>query len=75
MLEDPAPSVAVSQLAEAGIQVTVFAWAKTYELGDTRTALVMAISERMEALGMSLSTPPRDIRLVQDDTEAAHPPA
>ena len=75
VLEDPAPSVAVSQLAEAGIQMTVFAWAKTYELGDTRSALVMAIRERMEALGMSLSTPPRDIRLVQDDTEAAHPPA
>lgn len=75
VLDDPAPSVAVSQLADAGTQVTLFAWAKTYELGDTRSELVMAIRERMDALGMSLASAPRDIRLLQDDTQAVHPPA
>ena len=75
VLDDPAPSVAVSQLADAGTQMTLFAWAKTYELGDTRSELVMAIRERMDALGMSLASAPRDIRLLQDDTQAVHPPA
>lgn len=75
VLDDPAPSVAVSQLADAGTQMTLLAWAKTYELGDTRSELVMAIRERMDALGMSLASAPRDIRLLQDDTQAVHPPA
>ena len=69
VLEDPAPSVAVSQLADAGVQMTLFAWAKTYELADTRTGLVMAVKERMDALGMSLAAAPRDVRLYQPDSD------
>ena len=49
VLDDPAPSVSIGRLAETGIEVTLFAWAKTYELGSARTALVMAVRDRMDA--------------------------
>lgn len=50
VLEDPAPSVVVGQLADAGVQMTLFAWAKTYELGDVRSGLVLAVRERLDGL-------------------------
>lgn len=64
VLDDPAPVVVVNNLAETGIQMTLLAWSKTYELGDTRTALVLAIRERLAEMGMSLGPATRDLRIV-----------
>lgn len=69
VLEDPAPSVSVGRLAETGIELTLFAWAKTYELGTARNALVMAVRDRMDAAGMSHGAGPRDVRVYHHDAD------
>lgn len=65
VLDDPAPTVSVNNLVETGIQMTLLAWAKSYELGDTRTALVLALRERLAEMGMSLGPATRDLRIVR----------
>ncbi len=65
VLDDPAPVVAVNNLAETGVQMTLLAWAKTYELGDTRTALVLALRERLAGMGVSRGPATRDLRIVR----------
>lgn len=69
VLDDPAPSVSIGRLAETGIEVTLFAWAKTYELGSARTALVMAVRDRMDAANLAHGAGPRDVRVYHHDAD------
>ena len=71
VLDDPAPSVLVGTLGETGIELTLYAWAKTYELGGTRSELVAAVRDRMDALGMSHGAGPRDVRVYHHDADGA----
>ena len=69
VLDDPAPSVSIGRLAETGIEVTLFAWAKTYELGSARNGLVMAVRDRMDAANRSHGAGPRDVRIYHHDAD------
>lgn len=69
VLDDPAPSVSIGRLAETGIEVTLFAWAKTYELGTARNGLVMAVRDRMDAASLSHGAGPRDVRVYHHDAD------
>ena len=63
VLDDPAPVVLVNNLGDNGVQMTLLAWAKTYELGGVRTALVLSVRDRLKSLGMSLGPATQDIRI------------
>lgn len=63
VLDDPAPVVVVNNLGATGIEMTLLAWAKTYELGSVRTALVLSIRDRLKDLGMSLGPTIQDLRI------------
>ena len=52
ILEDPAPAVTVNKLTATGTELTLCAWAKTYELSDTRSDLIVAVREQMNKLGL-----------------------
>ena len=67
MLDDPAPVVLVDNLGANGIQMTLLAWAKSYEMGGVRTALVLSIRDRLKGLGMSLGPATQDVRIHHSD--------
>ena len=52
ILEDPAPAVTVNKLTATGTELTLCAWAKTYELSDTRSGLIIAVREQMNRLDL-----------------------
>lgn len=69
VLDDPGPSVVVNRLTEGGIELTLFAWAKTYELGGTRSELVEAIRDRMAAQGVTLTGARRELHVYHHDAD------
>lgn len=52
ILDDPAPSVTVNKLTATGTELTLCAWAKTYELSGTRSDLIVAVRKQMNELGL-----------------------
>lgn len=71
IMEDPPPAVLFNRLADAGVEMTLFAWAKTYELGSSRSELIQAISERMQELGVTHGAGTQDVRVYHHDAAGA----
>ena len=66
VLDDPAPTVAVSELADSSVNLVVRPWTKTENYWDVYFDTTQAVKERLDAEGIVIPFPQRDIHLFQD---------
>jgi small conductance mechanosensitive channel len=64
ILQDPAPSVAVTELADSSVNIRVRPWVVSGDYGAVRGDLTRALKEGMEASGCSFPFPQQDLHLV-----------
>lgn len=67
VLKDPAPFVGVSAMAESSIDFAVRPWVKVSDYWDVYFALNEAIKKRIEAEGLSIPFPQRDVHLYKHE--------
>lgn len=65
ILEDPAPVIAVSELADSSVNIIVRPWVKTEDYWDVCWGLVEAVKLRFDEEGISIPYPQRDVHLYQ----------
>jgi len=65
VLQQPAPVVAVHEMADSSMNFVVRPWVKTEDYWMTRWDLTKALKENIEANGMSIPYPQRDVHLFQ----------
>ena len=65
VLEDPAPQVAVSEMADSSMNLVVRPWVNAPDYWATRFDLTKALKEELEAAGCSIPYPQRDVHLFQ----------
>jgi len=65
VLKDPAPQVAVSELADSSVNFVVRPWAKTADYWGVYFDLTEAVKKRFDAEGISIPFPQRDVHLHQ----------
>ena len=71
ILADPAPTVAVAELADSSVNFVVRPWVKTSDYWPTRFDLTQRIKERLDEEGISIPFPQRDLHIVTGGSEAA----
>lgn len=64
-LRDPAPTVAVSELADSSVNLVVRPWCKKEDYWALRFDLTRALKEQLEANGCALPYPQRDVHVLQ----------
>lgn len=64
ILEDPAPTVAVTELADSSVNLMVRPWVKSTDFGATKAALMRALKEGIEEGGCSFPYPQQDVHVV-----------
>ena len=65
VLAEPAPLVAVLELADSSVNFAVRPWVKVADYWDVHFALMEAIKLRFDAEGISIPFPQRDVHLYQ----------
>ena len=65
VLKDPAPTVAVSEMADSSINIVVRPWCKKEDYWALRFDLTRKMKEQLEAAGCSIPFPQRDVHLFQ----------
>lgn len=65
VLEDPSPTVAVSELGGSSVDFVVRPWCNTPDYWALRWALTRQLKEELEAAGCSIPYPQRDVHLHQ----------
>ena len=65
VLEDPAPTVAVSELADSSVNFVVRPWCTKENYWDLRFDLTRKLKEELEAAGCSIPYPQSDVHLHQ----------
>ena len=65
VLADPAPTIAVSELADSSVNFVVRPWVKGTEYWPTRFALTRALKEGLEAGGCSIPFPQQDVHVIE----------
>ena len=65
MLLDPAPLVAVSQLAESSVNLVMRTWVKTEHHADVTFSLTEKIKLEFDANKISIPFPQRDVHVFQ----------
>lgn len=63
LLSEPAPVIAVSELAESSINLVVRPWVKTPEYWDIRFDLLERIKQRFDEEGISIPFPQRQVHV------------
>lgn len=71
LLDDPAPTVAVSELADSSVNIAVRPWCKRGDYGGVRSDLTRRLKEELESAGCSIPFPQRDVHLFEKKSEAA----
>lgn len=71
VIKDPAPIVAVRQLADSSITIFVGPWAPVSDYGAVRGDLMKQIFERLVAAGIEIPFPQRQIRILNPGFSAA----
>jgi len=69
VLEDPAPTVAVSELGDSSVNLVVRPWCKGSDYWPTRWALTRALKEQLEADGCTIPFPQRDVHVFKTGAE------
>lgn len=62
---DPAPLVAVSELSDSSVNLLVRVWCNASDFFPLRFALTKAIKERLDADGITIPFPQREVHLVK----------
>lgn len=65
VLQEPAPQVAVSELADSSVNIVVRPWCKSRDYWALRFDLTRALKEGLEAGGCSFPFPQRDVHLFE----------
>jgi len=63
VLEDPAPTVAVSELGDSSVDFVVRPWCLTPDYWKLRWDLTRRLKEELEAAGCSIPYPQRDVHV------------
>jgi small conductance mechanosensitive channel len=63
VLSDPAPVVAVHELADSSVNLVVRPWVTKEDYWNTRWDLTRALKENLEAAGCSIPFPQRDVHM------------
>ena len=63
VLKQPAPEVQVTRLSESSVDLTLFAWTKTKDFGDTRSQLTEAVRTQIIGNGLNIPYPQRDLHV------------
>lgn len=71
VLADPEPQIAVSEMAGSSVNLVVRPWVNGADYWATRFALTKALKERIEAAGLNIPYPQRDVHLFREDGDAA----
>lgn len=69
VLEQPAPFVQVASLGDSSVNLTLFAWANTGDVGNARSLLLESIRNDIVASGLSLPYPQRDLHVYHHDAD------
>lgn len=67
VLEDPAPQVELWEFADSSVNFVVRPWVKSSDWWSTRCYLMIAIKKRLDAEGMSIPFPQRDVHMIKAD--------
>jgi len=70
ILEDPGPTIAVSELADSSVNFVVRPWVKTTDYWDVYFDLTEQIKVRFDAEGISIPYPQQDVHLIQAENAA-----
>jgi small conductance mechanosensitive channel len=65
VLDDPAPRVAVVELADSSVNFVVRPWVKTEDYWDMYFEVTRAIKEELDKAGISIPFPQRDVHMYQ----------
>ncbi len=65
ILQDPAPTIAVLELADSSVNFAVRPWVKTADYWNVFFALQEKIKKRFDALGICIPFPQRDVHIHQ----------
>jgi len=63
ILADPAPTIAVSELADSSVNFVVRPWVKADDYWDVHFAVTEQIKKRFDAAGISIPFPQRDVHV------------
>lgn len=66
VLKDPAPVVAVNELADSSVNLVVRPWVRKENYGALRWDLIRRLKEDLEAGGCSIPFPQRDVHLYRE---------
>jgi small-conductance mechanosensitive channel len=69
VLKDPAPAVDIARLSEGGVDMTLFAWAKTKDVGEAKNRIAEAVRSQLLGHGMSLPLPQRDLHVYHHNAD------
>lgn len=67
ILPEPKPVIAVSELADSSVNFWVRPWVKTAEYWDVKFALIEKIKLELEAAGITIPYPQRDLHIYNSD--------
>ena len=73
ILGDPAPTIAVSELADSSVNLVVRPWVKTEEYWDVYFALTEKIKTTLDEEGITIPYPQRDLHLFSQQAAEAQP--
>jgi small conductance mechanosensitive channel len=68
VLEDPAPVVAVSEMGASSVDLVVRPWCNSADYWQLKWSLTKALKEEIEAAGLSIPYPQRDVHLHPQET-------
>ncbi|MDR1947796.1 MAG: mechanosensitive ion channel [Spirochaetaceae bacterium] len=74
-LKDPAPQIMVQSLDDSGVTILLRAWAVTGEYWNVYWAQMRNIKERLEAAGLTIPFPQRDIHIIPANGPTRSPAA
>ena len=71
ILKEPAPAVAVAELADSSVNLVFRPWVKTSDYWDVRFDLTEKIKNALDEAGISIPFPQQDVHLIVEKEEAA----
>lgn len=71
VLEDPAPLIAVSELAGSSVNINVRPWTKRDDLVDLKFAITKRMKERFDEEGLNMPYPTQDIHIITENGNKA----
>jgi small-conductance mechanosensitive channel len=69
VLKEPAPTVDIARLGEGGVDMTLFAWAKTKDVGEAKNRITEAVRSELLSSGMSLPSAQRDLHVYHHNAD------